>query len=226
MSMPAEASSMWRLKQLADRAALSPVKELEWTGTATITAGGKTTVVDLETVVRPLTHWARSTSWPKADRPKAARTIQTEQGKGWTVNRVTWTPMPEAQAVHENQQFALYSLMLLTPLKDPAAKVSEQPAGAGGAHAIKASLANGMGGDLSFDAAGETLRRNADRARSGRRGRHQGNGDFLRRDREQWRQMAKEISIQQNGQPYFDLETGDVRSNARPQAAPAEAHAG
>src|SRR5690349_15969045 len=138
-------------------AALSKVKELEWTGTATINVGGKTIVVEMETVVRPLAHWARSTSWVKADGPKTARTIQVEQGKGWTVNKVTWTPMPEAQAVHENQQFALYSLMLLTPLKDAAAKVTEQPAGADGTRAIKAALANGMGGDLNFDAAGKLV---------------------------------------------------------------------
>ena len=58
--------------------------------------------------------------------------------------------LPEAQAAHENQQFALYSLMLLAPLKDPAAKVTEQPVGADGTRAIKATLPNGLGGELEF----------------------------------------------------------------------------
>jgi hypothetical protein len=99
------------------QAALSQVKELEWKGSATVSAEGKTTEISLETVLRPQSHWARSTSWTKADGPKKARTIQAEQGKAWTVNVVNWTPMPEAQAIHENQQFSLYSAMMLVGLK-------------------------------------------------------------------------------------------------------------
>lgn len=188
-------------------AALSKVKELEWTGTATINAGGKTTVVEMETVVRPLAHWGRSTSWVKADGPKTARTMQVEQGKGWTVNKVTWTPMPEAQAVHENQQFALYSLMMLTPLKDPAAKVTEQPIGPDGTRAIKALLANGMGGELEFDASGKLVR--AGMAVRDPAGGAQDIVETVTFSGElvsngvKW---PKKISILQNGKPYFDLE--------------------
>ena len=201
------------------QAALAQVKELEWTGTATINAGGKTTVVDVETVVRPLASGARSSSWVKADGPKTARTIQAEQGKAWTVNRVTWTPMPEAQAVHENQQFALYSLMLLTPLKDPAAKVVEQPAGADGSRTIRATLANGMGGDLKFDPAGKlvgadlTVRDPAGGADIAETVTFSGE---IVSNGVKW---PKKVTILQKGQPYFELDiaTFDATSTLKPR---------
>lgn len=204
-------------------AALSKVKELEWTGTATINAGGKTTVVEMETVVRPIAHWGRSTSWVKADGPKTARTIQAEQGKAWVVNKVTWTPMPEAQAVHENQQFALYSLMLLTPLKDTAAKVTEQPVGSDGTRAIKAVLANGMGGELEFDASGKLVRAGmAVRDPAGGAQEIVETVTFSGELVSNGVKWPKKISIQQNGKPYFDLElaTFDATPDLKPRPLP------
>jgi hypothetical protein len=115
--------------------------------------------------------------------------------------------MPAAQALHENQQFALYSLMLLTPLKDAAAKVTEQPAGADGTRAIKAVLPNGMGGDLAFDAAGKLV--SAGMSVRDPAGGAQDIAETVTFSGEmvsngvKW---PKKISIQQNGKPYFDLE--------------------
>lgn len=196
-------------------AALAQVKEIEWTGTATINTGGKTTVVEVATVVRPASSWARSTSWLAADGPKKARTLQAEQGKAWRVDRVTWTPLLEAQAVHENQQFALYSLMLLAPLKDPAAKVAEQPVGADGTRAIKATLSNGLGGELEFDATGKL-------ARAGLVVRDpEGDGPdivetvtFSGEVVSNGVKWPKRISIAQGGAPYFDLEIATFEANA------------
>lgn len=187
-------------------AALKQAKEIEWTGKATVTAGGKTTTINVITVLRPATNWSRSTTWTDAEGPKKARTIQTEQGKGWTVNGVTWTPMPEAQAVHENQQAGLYKLMLLTPLKEAGAKVEEAPVGSDGTRAIKASLANGHGGELEFDTQGKLVRagmvvRSAD-----------GAADIVETVKFSGEIVSngvkwpKRILIEQNGAPYFDLE--------------------
>lgn len=188
-------------------AALAQVKELEWKGTATVTAGGKTTVIDLETVIRPTMHWGRTTSWPKDEGPKKAQTIQVEQGKAWLVKGVMWNPMPEAQALHENQQFALYPMMMLTPLKEPGAKVTEEPAGKDGTRAIKGVLATGFGGELEFDASAKLVRAGLvvkDPADSTKEivetvkfsGEMESNGV-------KW---PKRIVIEQGGQPYFDLE--------------------
>lgn len=196
------------------QAALAQVKELEWTGTATVNAGGKTTVLEVMTVVRPQTNWARSTTWTKADGPKKAKTLQAEQGKAWRVDVVTWTPLPEAQAVHENQQFGLYKLMLLAPLKEAGATVTEDPVGADGTRAIKAALPGGPAGELEFDAAAKLVR-------AGMVVRNPAGGPdivetvkFSGEIVSNGVKWPKRITIEQNGAPYFDLEIATFEANA------------
>lgn len=195
------------------QAALAQVKEIEWTGKATVTAEGKTTEINVLTVLRPATNWSRSTIWTDAEGPKKARTIQTEQGKGWTVNSVSWTPMPEAQAVHENQQFSLYKLMLLTPLKEAGARVTEDPVGADGTRAIKAVLANGHGAELEFDATAKLVR-------AGMAVRDpKGGADIVETVKFSGEIISngvkwpKRITIEQNGAPYLDLEIATFEAN-------------
>ena len=136
-------------------AALSKVQEVYWTGTAKVTAADKVTDIGVETVVRPF-QTARFASWPAADGPKKARTIQVEQGKAWDINKTTWSPMPDAQAKNENQQMGLYSLMLLTPLKSADATVKEQPAGKDGSRAVQVTY-HGQAIEMQFDASGKLV---------------------------------------------------------------------
>lgn len=136
--------------------ALAKVVELYWTGDAKVTAADKVSEQGVATVVRPFLN-ARYSSWPKADGPKKARTTQVEQGKAWDVNKVTWTPMPEAQAKSENELLGLYSFMLLAPLKSADAAVIELPAAADGGRAIKATY-HGQTIELAFDADAKLVR--------------------------------------------------------------------
>jgi hypothetical protein len=139
------------------QAALSQVKELSWTGSATVTADGKASEVEVATIVRPFTY-TRSTSWPKGKTAVEGRTIQTQFGEAWTVDRVVWTPMPDAQAEHQIQQDALYGLMLLAPLKDAAVKVEETAAGPKGARSLRVEHPQAPPTDLTFDATGKLVR--------------------------------------------------------------------
>ena len=186
-------------------AALSKVKELDWTGTAVVNADGKTTEIEVQTVVRPLTY-ARTTSWPKAEGEKAARTIQAEFGRAWTVNRVVWTPMSEAEAAHENQQYALYGLMLLAPLKDAAATVKEAPVGPDGTRAIQITHPKAQPTELEFDSSGKLVR-----AGFSVRDPKGGAADIVQIARFSGEIVSngvkwpKRITIEQNGAPYFDL---------------------
>lgn len=193
--------------------ALNAVKELEWTGKATVNAGGKTTNLNVITVLRPQTNWARTTSWTDEAGQKKARTLQAEMGKAWDVNVVNWTPLPEAQAVHENQQYGLYKLMLLAPLKAAGSTVSEGKVGADGVRTIKAQLEGGVPADLGFDATGKLVsasmsvrdpKGGADIAQTIKfAGEIVSNGV-------KW---PKQISIQQNGAPYYDLELATFEAN-------------
>lgn len=207
---PAAPASIYAGKSVLDVAiataggetALGKVKELYWTGHAKVTAGDKVTELEVATVVRPFEN-ARFTSWPKADGAKKGRTLQVEQGKAWDVNRVTWTPLPEAQAQNENQQLGLYSFMLLAPLK--AGDVKEQPVGANGNRAIQATF-HGQAVELEFDAAGKLVRA------GGNVRDPMGGADIVQvatfsgemeSNGVKW---PKTISIAQNGAPFYELE--------------------
>jgi len=202
------------------QAALAQVKELEWTGKATVNAGGKTTAVNVITVLRPQTNWARTTTWTDEAGPKKARTLQAEMGKAWDVSVVNWTPLPEAQATHEVQQYGIYKLMLLTPLKDAGATVSEGKVGADGVRTIKAQLEGGVPAELGFDATGKLVsasmsvrdpKGGADIAQT-----IKFSGELVSNG-VKW---PKQISIQQNGAPYYDIELATFEANTTAKPRP------
>jgi hypothetical protein len=104
-------------------AALSRAKVLRWTGTAKIFAGVRVIEIGVSTTVRP---WAgaRSDSWLLADGPAKTRSLIIEGAEGWTERDGVRSPMPPAMLAHERAQYALYGLMLLTPLRDGGAKLA------------------------------------------------------------------------------------------------------
>ncbi|HEV7692782.1 MAG TPA: hypothetical protein VGO52_18235 [Hyphomonadaceae bacterium] len=187
------------------QAALSKAKELDWSGAATINAGGKTTEVQLQTIVRPFT-FGRTTSWEKSQTEKQAKTIQMDFGKAWSVNRVTWTPMPAAQEKHEIQQYALYGVMALTTLKDPGVKVTETAPGKDGTRNLHVEHPKAPPMDLRFDASGKLVHAAYSVVDP------EGKGPDIKQDVDfsgevvsngvKWPQK---ISIKQNGAAYFDL---------------------
>ena len=203
---PARAALASAMDAAGGEAALAKVKELYWTGTATVVADGKTTKQDMITVVRPDGQWARTSSWASGAESKTSRTLQVERGKAWDVNRQSWTPLPEAQATNENQRYGLYSFMLLTPLKASGAKADEQPAAADGMRTIKAQLATGQAADLKVDTSGRLVGAmmnvrdpagGADIAQTVTfSGEVESNGV----------KFPKRITITQNGAPFYDLE--------------------
>ena len=157
VAAPAKSALDSAIDAAGGETALGKVKELFWTGSATVNAGGKTSKVDVMTVVRPDAQWARTSSWASGAQAKTSRTLQVEHGKAWDVNRQSWTPLPEAQATNENQQYGLYSFLLLAPLKASGAKADEQPAAADGVRTVKAKLATGQAADLKVDASGKLV---------------------------------------------------------------------
>ena len=89
---PAKGALISAMDAAGGEAALAKVKELYWTGTATVTAAGKTSKQDVITVVRPDGQWARTSSWASGAESKTSRTLQIERGKAWDVNRQAWNP--------------------------------------------------------------------------------------------------------------------------------------
>ncbi len=195
--------------------ALAQVKELDWTGSAVVNADGKTTEIELQTIVRPFTY-GRTTSWPRAEGEKAARTIQAEFGRAWTVNRVTWTPMSEAAGTHENQQYALFGVMTLVPLKEAGVKVEETARGEDGVRNLHVEHPKAPPMDLSFDKSGKLVRAAysvTDPA--GGAAPLAMVAEFSGEIDSNGVKWPKKISIKQNDKPYFDLDiaTFEARPN-------------
>lgn len=194
-------------------AALGKVKELNWTSTGTAQVGGKATEVEMQTIVRPFTY-ARTTSWPKAD-AKAVRMIQVEYGKAWAVARQSWDPMPEAQSEHEVQQYALYGAMLLTSLKDPAAKVQETAPGKDGTRNLHVERPGAPPMDLRFDASAKLIRAaNNVRDPAGGAAPIAQVAEFSGEIESNGVKWPKRITIKQNDQPYLDMEISKFEARA------------
>jgi hypothetical protein len=108
-------------------ARLANVRNLHWTGTATIFAGNRQIEIGTATTVRP---WlgARSDTWLRSDGPAKTRSLIVEGTQGWTEMEGVRKPLPPAQAKNEALQYSLYALMLLTPLRDHQARLASDDA--------------------------------------------------------------------------------------------------
>ena len=111
---------------------LAQVKALHWTGKARIFAGERTIAIGVSTTVRPF-QGARSDTWLLDESPVSARSLIIEDDKGFTERSGQKADMPAAMLAHERQQYALYALMLLTPLCAPGAEtwLAVEPDGSG-----------------------------------------------------------------------------------------------
>lgn len=187
--------------------ALGKVKQLEWSGTATVTAGGKTTKIDVFTMVQPEARLARTVSRETGAALNTSRVLQVERGRAFSMQRNSWTEMLPEQAKNEVQQYGLYTLMLLAPLKAADAKVAEQPKGADGTRAVQASLPHGEAAELEFDASARLVRAGMVVASP-----TPGQPDIVQvvkfsgeivSNGVKW---PKHITIEQNGAPFYDME--------------------
>jgi len=99
------------LKAAGGRDKLSRVKALRWTGSAQVELPGKSLRLEVETRVEPFVR-ARTRSWLEG-KPETARTLVIEPDAGFVERNGTRTALPDRQALHERQQYALYGYMLL-----------------------------------------------------------------------------------------------------------------
>jgi hypothetical protein len=98
------------------QSALSKAPVLAWTGTARIYSSKKIINISVDTVVEPPIR-AKSISWLTEIGRSTERTLAIE-GTGGTLTRDgVRTPMPQLMFQHEQQQYAIYELLRLTPLR-------------------------------------------------------------------------------------------------------------
>jgi hypothetical protein len=200
-------------------AALSKVQELYWTGLAKVTTDGKTEELNTAVVVRPFNFY-RVTTWAKGAEPKTSKTIQAEQNKAWDVTRVTWAPMPDAAAKFENEQLALFSTMLLAPVKG--ANVTEQPAAADGTRTVKVERQGAQPVEMSFDAAGKLVKASYSGTDAKTGAAVPEVAKFSGEVTSNGVKWPKRISIERNGAVWYDLEIASFEALAEKKVRPLE----
>lgn len=181
-------------------------------------AGGREILLGVATAVAPF-DWARSASWIRTQGMAAERIMLIRADGGWTQSEGNWTAMTAPAAAHERAQFALYGLMLLSPLRDAGAVVSRLP-DRDGLRGLAVTHPKAPPTQLWFDAANRLreARNTVPDPQSG--------APVVQRLRFSADTVAtapkwpRRLVIEQDGKPYFDLAFTRFRAIAGGGGAP------
>jgi|SRR5438128_2874446 len=193
---------------------LGALRAFEWHGRAVATVGGRRLdLIGLWRLQPPDS--AIVTTTPAGQPPESARSLIIAGKRGWTQVNGAVTPLATEVLAHERDQFYLYHLMRLVPVKGKGFRLSRLEDDSLRRPRLRVSRTGRPDVDLSFDAAGNLA----------------GLADSVtdplvhERVRQEVRlsgqlQVAgvrwpRRITIAWNGKPYFDLEIIDVRPLAQ-----------
>jgi len=165
--------------------------------------GSREILLGVATAVAPFA-WARSASWIRTEGMAAERIMLIRTDGGWTQRDGDWSAMPAAAVAHERAQFAIYGLMLLSPLRDAGVVVSRLP-DREGLRGLAVAHPKAPPTQLWFDSAA--------RLREARNAVPDPEGGapvsqlfrFSAEAVPNYPKWPRRLSIEQNGKPYFDL---------------------
>jgi hypothetical protein len=149
----------------------------------------------------------------------AERIMLITRDGGWTQSDGNWTAMPAPAVAHERAQLAIYGLMLLAPLRDPATSVSRLPDRAG-LRGLAVTHRDAPPTELWFDSA--ALLREARNIVPDPAGRAPVAQlfRFSAQSVPNYPKWPRRFSLEQNGKPCFDLAFTRFRAVAGPAPAP------
>jgi len=194
-----------------DALARSPV--LAWTGSAVVHAGDHEIALVGEWTVQP-PDMAISRTWPRDEGRSSPREISISSVSGTMTLGGRTSPMPQAMLAHERQQFGLYGIMRLLPLRDERVTLGPLAKDARGRRGLRAAKAGEPAVDLYFGPDGRlaalitTVRDPATGAAVREQIELEGSieGAGIR-----W---PRNLRINRDGAPYFDLSIETFRPRA------------
>jgi hypothetical protein len=206
-------------RQLVDRAMvaaggaerLAALKAFEWRGRAEAAIGGRAPLHLSGTWRLQLPDSAIVTTTIEGQAPTTARSLIISGRRGWSRTGRKLTPLTAELVAHERDQFYLYHLMRLVPLRGSAYRLSAPATDSLGRKRIRVSHAGRPSVDLAFDAAANLtgLTDSVTDPQSHR---------AVRQEVRLTGQLSvagvrwpRRIAITWDGKPYFDLEILDVR---------------
>src|SRR3989441_6351132 len=132
---------------------LGALRAFEWRGHAVSTVGGRT--LDLSGLWRLQPPDSAIVTTTLAGQPPAsARSMIISGARGWARTAQTITPLAPELVAHERDQFYLYHLMRLVPLRGSAYRISPLANDSLGRRRVRVSHARRPDVDLAFDGAG------------------------------------------------------------------------
>lgn len=198
------------IEQAGGAAALERATGLEWEGDATVHAGGRVVSIAGRWAVQPPDTAVVST-WDVTRGPETVRHLVVALPRGWLVSRGAFTPMPAAMLASERDEFYLYSVMRLVPLRDSSVALTPIPADSLGQRGIRARREGRPDVELYVDATGRLarLRTVLPDASSGERVTQDlWLGGSIEAEGVRW---PRTIRITQDGAPFFHLTLRSLR---------------
>lgn len=202
------------IEQAGGAQALERTRALTWDGEATVTGGGRTVRIAGNWAVQP-PDTAVVATWEVTRGPQSVRALVVAAPRGWLWSPSGFAPMPASMLASERDEFYLYDVMRLVPLRDPDVTLSAIAPDSAGQRGFRAQRPGRPGIDLFVDADGRLahLRTLIDNAEG---------GAPVRQDvwlsgvvEAQGIRWPARISILQDGAPFFDLSIRNLRALPR-----------
>jgi len=184
--------------------ALKNYPAFTWTGEANIYVQGKTTTIvgtwNLDPPDRAIVE-----TRPSGDPPESTRTLVINGRQGWAIVKNERVQISAEQLEGERDEFYLYSLMRILPLRDYAVKLEMQSKSSDGLDVLRVSRPERPDVDLFFDADNRLRRLSLETldpvTNTRRRQNVRLEGETVSRGIRWFKQM----SLTWESEPYFDL---------------------
>jgi hypothetical protein len=202
------------IEQAGGADALARARALTWAGTATVHAGGRTVHIAGRWSVQP-PDTAVVATYDVSRGPATTRALVVAAPRGWVVAGGRFDPMPPPLLANERDEFYLYDVMRLVPLRAPGVRLTTVPADTLGQPGFRAEQAGRPAVELHVDAGGRL-------AHLRTQVRDPGGGapvwqdvwlaGVVEADGVRW---PRELRLTMNGAPYFALAIDSLRTAAR-----------
>jgi len=209
-----EAILIRAIERAGGSAALDRARALVWEGEATVHAGGRTVELTGRWAVQPPDSAVVAT-YETSRGPASVRRLILAGTRGWLERGGELTPMPPAMLANEREQFYLYSVMRLVPLRAPNVQLVAIPPDSLGQRGVRATQPDRPDVELYVDELGRLahLRLRVTDAMTGRPALQDvWLAGSIEADGVRW---PKSVRITLDGKPYFDMEIRALRTLSR-----------
>ncbi len=136
------------IKAAGGEAALRRATVLKWRGRAFVYPGDRRIEIEGQWIVEPPDR-AVVVTWEKDKRKESTRRLILLGSEGWMERAGERTPMPPEMLASERDQFDLYSVMRLLPLREPGVRLSAM-----GPRSLRVERDGRPDVELTFDGSG------------------------------------------------------------------------